>query len=135
MPWLQCDWRNIASCLEDQKSIGKNYKDVEIKGLICESDPGLDDAESLSSWLNVTNHNGFNEARRNKFMTISTLAANGVPTVQQKLCDSVEEAEEFARNQFSNCNADVVVVKPVRGCASDDVFLCRDIGGRNAVGV
>ena len=122
-------WRRdlVEKLLEDQKSIGKNYKDVEIKGLICESDPGLDDAESLSSWLNVTNHNGFNEARRNKFMTISTLASNGIPTVQQKLCNSVDEAEEFARDQFSNCNADVVVVKPVRGCASDDVFLCRDI--------
>ncbi len=117
----------VEKLLDDQKSIGKNYNDVEIKGLICESDPGLDGAEQLSAWLNVTNHNGYNEARRNKFLTISTLASKGIPTVQQKLCDSVEEAIEFATNQFSSLSAKIVVVKPVRGCASDDVFLCDDI--------
>ena len=123
------EWRHdlIEKLLDDQKSIGKNYNDVEVKGLICESDPGLGDSERLSMWLNVTNHNGYNEARRNKFLTIATLASKGIPTVQQKLCDSVEEAIEFTTDQFSSLTAKVVVVKPVRGCASDDVFLCDDI--------
>jgi len=123
------EWHSelVEKLLEDQKSIGRNYNKVEIKGLVCESDPGLDDAERLSTWLNATNHNGYNEARRNKFLTISTLASKGIPTVQQKLCDSVEEAIEFATEQFSSFFAKIVVVKPVRGCASDDVFLCDDI--------
>lgn len=117
----------VEKLLNDQKSIGMNFNDVEIKGLICESDPGLDDAERLSKWLNVTNHNGYNEARRNKFLTISTLVSKGIPSVQQKLCENVEEAIEFASDQFSSLSAKVVVVKPVRGCASDDVFLCDDL--------
>ena len=106
---------------------GKNYDEIEIRGLICESDPGLDDSERLSAWLNVTNHNGFNEARRNKFLTIATLASKGIPTVQQKLCDTVEEALDFATDQFSSKSANFVVVKPQRGCASDDVFLCDNL--------
>jgi hypothetical protein len=123
------EWQRdlVENLLTDQKSIGRNYNDIEIKGLICESDPGLDDAERLSAWLNVTNHNGYNEARRNKFLTISTLASKEIPTVQQKLCGTAEEAIDFAREQFSSLSAKVVVVKPIRGCASDDVFLCESL--------
>mmetsp|Transcript_31746 Transcript_31746/g.35572 ORF Transcript_31746/g.35572 Transcript_31746/m.35572 type:complete len:614 (+) Transcript_31746:169-2010(+) len=109
---------------------------IELKGLICESDPGLDDAERLSMWLNVTNHNGFNEARRNKFLTISTLASKNIPTVRQKLCTKVEEATEFATTQLSLNLEGLVVVKPIRGCASDDVFLCEDLESvRSAFGI
>lgn len=123
------EWQRdlVEKLLNDQKSIGRNYNDIEIKGLICESDPGLDDAERLSAWLNVTNHNGYNEARRNKFLTISTLASKEIPTVQQKLCGTVKEAIDFATEQFSSLSAKVVVVKPIRGCASDDVFLCESL--------
>jgi len=113
--------------LNHQRSINKNYNSIEIKGLICESDPGLQDAERLSLWLNVTNHNGYNEARRNKFLTIETLASKKIPTVQQQLCETVEEAICFAKDQFSSLSAGIVVVKPVRGCASDDVFLCDNL--------
>ena len=113
--------------LNHQKSINKNYNSIEIKGLICESDPGLDDAERLSTWLNVTNHNGYNEARRNKFLTIETLASKRIPTVQQQLCETIDDAISFAEDQFSSSSAGIVVVKPVRGCASDDVFLCDNL--------
>ncbi|MGK3741167.1 MAG: hypothetical protein ACI90V_008017 [Bacillariaceae sp.] len=114
-------------------------KNIELKGLICESDPGLDDAERLCMWLNVTNHNGYNEARRNKFLTISTLASKNIPSVQQQLCKTIDEATEFATSQLSSSmmlppeeegqkqQRQLVVVKPIRGCASDDVFLCEDI--------
>jgi hypothetical protein len=123
------EWQRdlVEDLLDHLKSINKNYNDIEIKGLICESDPGLDDAERLSTWLNVTNHNGYNEARRNKFMTNSAVASRKIPTVGQKLCDTVEAAIEFATDQFSSLSAKVVVVKPVRGCASDDVFLCDNL--------
>jgi hypothetical protein len=129
------EWRNhVVEKLDvDVDSI------VELKGLICESDPGLDDSERLCVWLNVTNHNGYNEARRNKFLTISTLASKNIPSVQQKLCKTIDEATEFATSQFSSSmllpiekeegqqQQRLVVVKPIRGCASDDVFLCEDI--------
>ena len=123
------EWRRdlVEEFLMSEHATSNNYKNIELKGLICESDPGLADAERLSEWLNVTNHNGFNEARRNKFMTISTLASKNIPTVRQKLCSTMNEAIEFATNEFSSLSASIVVVKPVRGCASDDVFLCNSL--------
>mmetsp|Transcript_14786 Transcript_14786/g.41211 ORF Transcript_14786/g.41211 Transcript_14786/m.41211 type:complete len:585 (-) Transcript_14786:2168-3922(-) len=120
------EWRQnlLESFLESEHANRNNYEAIELRGLICESDPGLADAERLSAWLNVTNHNGFNEARRNKFLTISTLAAKKIPTVRQQLCSTMEQAMGFATNEFTSFSANRVVVKPVRGCASDDVFLC-----------
>ena len=129
------EWRKHVAEILDVDVDGT----VELKGLICESDPGLDDSERLCVWLNVTNHNGYNEARRNKFLTISTLASKNIPSVQQKLCITIDEAIEFAISQFSSSKLlpiekesgqqqqRLVVVKPIRGCASDDVFLCEDL--------
>ena len=125
---------------DDDRRKKKNYDDpIEIIGLICESDPGLDNAEQLSKWLNVTNH-CYSQTTRNKFLTISKLASNKIKTVNQKLCTTVEEAVDFAKileqnqrepppqqqqqqqpQQRTSC---ICVVKPIRGCASDDVFLC-----------
>lgn len=131
---------DTSTVIENDNNIdvisNRNNDIIELKGLICESDPGLDDAERLSMWLNITNHNGFNEARRNKFLTISTLSSKNISTVRQQLCTTVDEAIEFATTQLLLNPEGLVVVKPIRGCASDDVFLCEDLESvRSAFGI
>jgi hypothetical protein len=85
--------------------------------------------ERLGEMVNATYGNGINEARRNKFLMMETLRGRGIPCVQQQLCTTESEATEFAK-QFVDATtttiggSTAVVVKPVRGCASDGVYLC-----------
>ena len=110
--------------------------DIELRGVYCESDSGLDDAERLGTalGLNPTWHDGWNPARRDKFLMNEALAARGMDTVRQRSCGTEEEAAEFAgvlglgeTKEGENGNAAMAVVKPLRGVASDDVHLCRTI--------
>jgi hypothetical protein len=129
-----------------------NGKLYELVGVVCDSDSGLANAEQLADWLNVTTKNpgGVREERRNKYLMIESIRSAGIPTVQQKLCTTREEAVEFATallgldanssgpltgnnssssrssNSFEE-SRNKVVIKPVRGCASDDVYLCHDV--------
>jgi len=100
----------------------------EIVALVCDSDSGLADAEQLADWLNVTTRNpgGVCENRRNKYLMIESIKNAGIGTVQQRLCQSREEAVEFA-SSLLRTPTDRVVLKPVRGCGSDDVHLCNSI--------
>ena len=132
-----------------------------IEGIICESDSGLSDGERIASMLQLIKQNGFNEARRNKFLMNEELHKAGLATVKQKLCSTVDEAKEFAKelglSDFveqtqtqekvspqsagkesqtgllgSGCNTHIMdsilcIVKPVRGVASEQVFLCRNV--------
>jgi hypothetical protein len=101
----------------------------ELVAVICESDPGLSHAEKLGEWLDVTLQNVksdgtgvVNEARRNKFLMMERLKAAGIPTVQQQLCTTEDEAVAFAERlgltEGSATSADGettrVVVKPIR---------------------
>jgi hypothetical protein len=99
----------------------------ELVAISCESDSGLVDAERLGELLKLKHHNGINEARRNKYLMLEAVGAAGLPVVQQRLCSAVEEACEFARELGMGEQAKCVVVKPIRGVASDDVFLCKDL--------
>ena len=101
----------------------------ELVAISCESDSGLADAERLGDLLNVSHNNGVNEARRDKYKMIDALAAAGLPVVKQSLCDTVEEAREFCTNVLGlgSDRAKCVIVKPIRGVASEDVYLCRNI--------
>ena len=129
-----------------------------LEAIICESDPGLAEAESFGAKLKVAKHNGINEARRNKYLMNKAVSKAGLKVVQQKLCKTVQEAIEFAtalgileetavsvdepkdnmEEQIvmgllgKGRNTDYVgsklcVVKPIRGAASDSVFLCRTL--------
>ena len=105
-------------------------QEYELVAISCESDSGLADAERFASRLNVTHHNGFNEARRNKFQMIQTVEEiAGLEVVRQKLCDNVEDALNFGKLLgVGQEDGDVwAVVKPVRGVASDDVHLCKSL--------
>jgi hypothetical protein len=119
--------------LPDQKDEWcRPLKDYDLVAIYCESDSGLADAERLGVLLNLTHHNGINEARRHKYLMNEVVGAAGLPVVRQRLCKSAAEARSFAveLGMASEAGASVtkrVVVKPVRGVGSDDVFLCDDI--------
>ena len=106
---------------------------MEICGVYCESDSGLDDAERLGVALGLYPkcHDGVNEARRNKYLMNRKVGEAGLDVVKQKLCKTIEEAELFAETlglkEEANNSSSMIVVKPVRGVASDDVYLCTDL--------
>jgi hypothetical protein len=98
--------RAMPSSLEEAKAwmqqLQESHGINEIVAIVCESDPGLANAEQLGEWLNVTHqnvgpHGPVNEARRNKYLMMETLHAAGIPVVQQRLCQTEEEAIEFAQ--------------------------------------
>lgn len=106
-----------------------SLKEYELVAISCESDSGLADSERFGSQLKLSCQNGFNEARRNKYMMIETLRDAGLGVVKQCLCGSVDEAISFAEEIGVQIKGGekMVVVKPVRGVASDDVHLCKDL--------
>ena len=120
--------RLLSMCMptEDQKDDWlKPLEDFELVTILCESDSGLADSERLGELLNVTYHNGMNEARRNKFLMLEELSKAGLPVVKQKPCRSEEEACDFAKEL--GIGDSFVVVKPNRGVGSEDVYLCKDM--------
>jgi len=113
---------------------------LDICGLYCESDSGLEDAEKLGVALGLYPrcHDGVNTARRDKFLMNKIVSSAGLDVVKQKSCHTLEEAEEFAKELGLNDdasgavkgnenNSPLVVVKPHRGVASDDVHLCSNM--------
>jgi predicted ATP-grasp superfamily ATP-dependent carboligase len=123
-------WKKEFLPSEDNVQEWKDsVKDVELVAIVCESDSGLADAERFGNLLNLSCHNGFNEARRNKFLMIEALREAGLEVVRQQLCENVEQAIAFAEELgvHSEAGENMVVVKPVRGVASDDVHLCKDL--------
>lgn len=69
----------------------------EILGVICESDSGLEEAELIGEAMGVRFHNGFNAARRDKFLMNDVLSKKGMRVVKQRMCATLEEAIEFAK--------------------------------------
>lgn len=104
-------------------------KDYELVAISCESDSGLADAERFGCRLNLTHHNGLNEARRDKFRMIETVKEAGLEVVRQRLCETAEAALEFGKELgVTEEHGEIwAVVKPVRGVASDDVHLCKNL--------
>ena len=131
----------IPKDLEGWKNHG-DMASLRIEAVICESDSGLPEAEVLGEKLGLRKQNGFNEGRRDKYLMNEAARKAGLPTVEQKLCRSLEEALEFAKElqqKVKKTNTPGVsqdqsvpnqpktpmcVVKPIRGVASENVFLC-----------
>jgi len=71
-------------------------------------------------------HDGYDEARRDKYRMNEAAKRAGLPTVRQKLCRTREEAASFATRELGlGGDGERCVVKPYRGCGSDNVFSCR----------
>ena len=105
---------------------------MEICGIYCESDSGLEDSERLGVALGLKCHDGVNYARRDKFLMNKVVSeVGGLDVVKQKSCCTVEEAEDFAielgLGEDVTDDGRRVVVKPLRGVASDDVHLCSTL--------
>ena len=107
----------------------------DIQAVICESDSGLAYAEQLACALQDVGvslqHNGPQEARRDKFAMNEVCRQHDIPVVAQRLCSSVEEGLHAAHEVFRCTNDPAtsvpVIVKPRRGVASDRVALCRTL--------
>ena len=104
----------------------------EICGIYCESDSGLEDAEKLGVALGLYPrcHDGVNVARRDKFLMNQVVSDSGLDVVKQKQCSSLDEVEIFTKELGlgeEEKGETLVVVKPLRGVASDDVHLCSDL--------
>ncbi|CAM9664089.1 unnamed protein product, partial [Choristocarpus tenellus] len=102
--------------------------------VLCESDAGLATAERLQSALLGRRYGGVNEARRDKFLMNEASRAAGLETVQQIKTGHWHEVVEFAtaltrgKEGFADDTEAVrLVVKPLRGCASGDVYLCQGL--------
>jgi len=80
----------------DELTSWKDKLPFEVLAVICESDSGLEEVELLSEALNVRYHNGFNPARRNKFLMNEVLSKKGLRTVKQRMCSTLDEALGFA---------------------------------------
>eukprot|EP00957_Ditylum_brightwellii_P018286 1377505-Ditylum_brightwellii.AAC.1 len=87
-------------------------KGHDLVAIVCESDSGLADAERLGVLLNTTYHNGVDEARRNKYLMVERVKEAGLAVVKQRLCKTLEEACDFAKELGvdSGGDSDVCVV-------------------------
>lgn len=126
-----------------------------LEAVICESDAGLAEAELFGVHLKVAKHNGINEGRRNKYLMNEAMKRAGLKVVKQRLCKTLQEAQDFAAGlqvsdvelslddaaahkegetivgllgegrSSDHVGSPLCVVKPMRGAASDSVFLCQ----------
>ena len=126
-----------------------------LEAIVCESDAGLAEAELFGVQLKVAKHNGVNEGRRNKFLMNEAVQRAGLKVVNQRLCKTLQEAQDFAAGlkisdvktslgdtekskddetivgllgkgrNTEHFESPLCVVKPMRGSASDSVFLCQ----------
>lgn len=117
---------------------------VDVVGIHCESDSGLEDSEKLGDWIrsfqqqkqgsssdtDYNYYNTYNPARRDKFQMIqqvrdysSKFSNNSTTTftMKQCLCSSLEDAIDFFHQVQGS-----VVLKPTRGVVSSNSFgyLC-----------
>ena len=123
---------DLNSAEDVQKWMSSLQSNIEITGIYCESDSGLDNAERLGVALGLYPycHDGMNKARRDKYLMNQVVGNAGLDVVKQQSCQTLEEAEAFARSLGLSEDSDsstLVVVKPLRGVASDDVHLCQDM--------
>jgi biotin carboxylase len=119
---------------------GVDRNHVEWVGVYSESDSGLDDAERLRLLLNVTCQDDpvvLTDRRHKYYMNERVGDQGGLPTVRQKLCSSVDEVLEFAREELLDAQEEKdgsatgsvrrVIIKPFRGCGTESVHLCESL--------
>ena len=109
---------------------GKAFQLPEFVGVYCESDSGLEDAEQLRELLQIScldDPINFN-ARRHKHLMQSTVAEKaGLRIAKQKLCCTEVELQSFAHSLLEDGHRCGIVIKPIRGVASESVALCKNM--------
>lgn len=135
-------WRPPAPGREAEWAARMPFKRVAF--VLSESDVGTATAERLQSALGAKG-NGVNPARRSKYLTNLALKARGAASTRQLLTGDWAEAEAFlaqlqeerastaaaaaaaSLDEEAAAPAPFAVVKPQRGAASGDVYVCQTI--------
>lgn len=106
-------------CLE---SLVSQLKQYDIQCVISGTEPGVELADLLAARFNVTN-NGLDKstARRDKFLMAEALMAAGVPSVKHCKSNNADTIVNWAEQNGTW----PVVVKPLRGAATNDVYICH----------
>jgi ATP-grasp domain len=102
----------------------------EFVGVYCESDSGLEDAEHLRELLQVSCSDEpiIFQARRHKHLMQLTVAERaGLRIAKQKLCSSELEIRAYAQSLLEEGQQRSIIVKPIRGVASESVALCASM--------
>ena len=123
------EWKQKIAQGYSQNHSRQGPVELEIIGVYCESDSGLADAERLRERLNVTCRDDPMrlEARRNKYLMNERVREHGLEVCQQRLCKSLGETKTFSQTLFATSPTGRVVVKPVRGVATESVYLCSSL--------
>jgi hypothetical protein len=116
----------------DQLTSWKDKLPFEVIAAICESDSGLEEVELLSEALNVRHHNGFNPARRNKFLMNEVLSEKGLRTVKQRMCGTLAEALDFATELGVSAEGEPFKIGEHGAIATPDTFDSDVTGNVNA---
>ena len=101
------DWQQWmpASIPVDMAAWKERLPCDELVAVHCESDSGLADAEQLALRAGVRHYNTPNEARRNKYLMNKVVGEAGIPVVQQKQCQTLNETLEFASELLAQAEA------------------------------
>ena len=99
-----------------------------VRGIYCESDSGLADAEKLRALLQVPCADDpiESDARRNKQTMMQVVGEAGLAVPRSERCESLKQALQVAQSLWEQSSSKVVVVKPFRGVASESVHLCAN---------
>lgn len=92
---------------------------------IAESDSGVSTAERIIHAFPGVKGNGISPQLRNKHTMNALAAGQGLKVVRQELVSEWDVAEKFIIKLLSSSQK--VILKPVRGVASDGVHLCRTL--------
>lgn len=120
---------NVDDALRSSVAEIKNLP-FPVIAVIPGAETGVELADKLSDRLNLrSNGSTGTEARRNKYLMGEKVRKAGVRAVQQRLCRTVSEIEEFLLGLPGGKPGSVeplkCVVKPVQSAGSDDVYLCN----------
>jgi len=125
---------------EEELAVWLQSIPFHIVAVYCESDSGLDYAEELSCAIDKCpingghlRHNGYEVARRDKYLMNQICADAGIPVVRTTLYisteDAIQKASEFGVLDNSNNSTTLpfnteLIIKPLRRVASNRVSFC-----------
>jgi predicted ATP-grasp superfamily ATP-dependent carboligase len=109
------------------KELGKAINELKkfyITAIIPDGEDSVIDAEYFSHHFNtLSNPIGTSNCRRYKYDMQERIKNNGLVGINQKKCYTVNDIKIFVREN-PNTN---YVIKPDKGAATENVFLCEDI--------
>ena len=119
---LRADYEILIHDWEDFGDLERRLAGLEPAFVMAGSEIGVELTDILAEALGLPgNGTALSPARRDKLLMHQTLAANGLPQLASLATDNCDAAMAFAEGLRSW----PVVVKPLRGAATEGVRLCR----------